>query len=229
MSENAESSAEASPDAAATDAPRNKPRPNTAEGQNSVIPLGWKPTRSQPVPVVRCVQIKRNGERCKRWSLRGYDKCLRHAGPGARMADGNVRQYAEAVIEAGRLRLIDDSDEAIDTLHDLIQPGSGEGIRLKAATEILDRAGIRGGYEVKSEQEIIVSGAEAIRDRLSKLASGAAAVDDMRNRRTAADDDPDDIVDAELVEDEQLSLFDLPSPADPDPDPDPQPDTDGEQ
>lgn len=185
------------------------PRSVTAAGQNSNVPLNWKPTKAEPVPVVRCVQIKKDGDRCGRWSIRGYTKCIVHSGPGALMPDGNVSKYAESVIEAARLRLIDSTDGALDVLHELTQPGSGEAIRLKAATEILDRAGIRGGFEVKVEAEIIESPAELIRKRIDELKKGADAAAKMKSDAEAAA--LGDIVDAELVDDpDQPGLFDLP-------------------
>lgn len=194
-------------------APEQNPGGKGPLAQNSIIPLNWKPTRAQPVPVVRCVQIKKNGDRCGSWSLRGYDKCIRHAGPGAKMPDGNVNKYREAVIEAARLRLLDASDDAVNTIQDLMQPGSGEQIRLKAATEVLDRVGIRGGFEVKVDEEVTISASDEIKKRLSQLSAGASAVQQMREKgRARAEDDSDtDIVDAELVNDDdaQLALFDI--------------------
>lgn len=123
------------------------------------------------------------------------------------MPDGNVQKYAENVIEAARLRLIDCSDDAIDTINQLMQPGTGEAIRLKAATEVLDRAGIRGGFEVKVEGEIISSPADELQKRMDKLREGALAVQRMKDERDA---ESADVVDAEIVEeeDEQLALFD---------------------
>lgn len=185
------------------------PSARDAASQNSNVPLGWKPTPSEPVPVVRCVQIKKDGNRCGRWSIRGYTKCIVHAGPQARMADGNVSKYAEAIIESARLRLIDNTDMALDQLFELAQPGSGESIRLKASTEILDRAGIRGGFEVKIDAEITESPAEVIRKRIEELKKGADTAAKMRADREA--ELSGDIVDAELVEDpDQPGLFDLP-------------------
>jgi hypothetical protein len=181
------------------------PRALTAHEQGSEIPLGWKPTATEPVPVVRCVQIKRDGDRCKNWSLRGYTKCRKHAGPGYAMKDGNVQKYAEAVIEAARLRLIDSSDMALDTLIELAQPGTSEGIRLKAATEVLDRSGIRGGFEVKVDQQVTVNAADEIQARLAKLKAGADAVQRMKD--AAASEDDEEILDGEVVEDEQDTLF----------------------
>ena len=185
----------------------DEPKPeNTPAGQDSVVPLGWKPSLRAPVPVIRCTQIKKNGSRCGRWSLRGYDKCIVHSGPGARMKDGNVQKYAEAVQEAARLRLLDDSDKALDLLHEFItQPGTSEQIRLKAATEVLDRAGIRGGFDVKVDVEVTQNPSEEVRTRLAELAKGAKTVEDMKARALAEAEaeraEAEQIVDAEVVED----------------------------
>lgn len=176
------------------------PAGKTAEEQGSEIPLGWKPTATEPVPVVRCVQIKKDGLRCKNWSLRGYTKCRKHCGPQGLMKDGNVSKYAAAVIEAARLRLVDEADLALDTLIDLAQPGTSEGIRLKAATEVLDRAGIRGGFEVTVDQTVTVNSSELVSERLQKLAEGARAVERMRAEHDA------EVVEGEIV-DEQETLF----------------------
>lgn len=180
-----------------TEAPELNPSGNGPAAQGSIIPLGWKPSPAQPVPVVRCVQIKKDGERCKRWSLRGYTKCRRHAGPGA-MEGGNVQKYAESVIEAARLRLVDSTDDALDLLNYFIhQPGTSEGIRLKAATEVLDRAGVRGGFEVKVDGEVKVDASDEVAKRLKKLAEGAAHVEQMKRQARGEDAD---VVDAEVID-----------------------------
>ena len=179
----------------------------SAAQQGSEIPVAWRPKPSEPVPVTRCSQIKKDGTRCKRWSLRGYHKCKSHAGPGAMMPDGNVNKYREGVIESARLRLIDMSDEALDTIWQLAQPGTGEAIRLKAATEILDRAGVRGGFELDVTGEVTVSPTDEIRKRLLELKKGAEEVEKMKAERQAELEG--DIIDADVVDDsEQLSLFD---------------------
>lgn len=183
--------------------PELNPRAKSAEAQGSVVPLGWKPTRAAPVPVIRCAQIKKDGYRCGRWSLRGYDKCIKHAGPQALMKDGNVNKFAEAVIEAGRLRLVQDTDKAIDVLNDLLGPQSSEGIRLKASTEILDRAGVRGGFDIKVEGEVTVNASDEIAERLKKLADGAAHVKKMREEAQAErDQELADVIDADVVSDD---------------------------
>lgn len=122
------------------------------------------------------------------------------------MKDGNVSKYSQAVIEAARLRLIDDSEKALEVLDQLLQPGSSEGIRLKAATEVLDRAGIRGGVELKVDAEITTNPSEEIASRLTKLAEGARAVEEMKRKLQ----NDADVVDGEVVaesDDEQDTLF----------------------
>ena len=184
------------------------PGGKTAEAQGSEIPLGWKPSRAAPIPVVRCTQIKADGIRCKRWSLRGYDKCIKHAGPGALMPEGNVNKFTEAVIEAGRLRLVGDTDKAIDVLNDLMSTQSSEGIRLKAATEILDRAGVKGGFDVNVEVQVTENPADEINARLAKLAQGAATVKKMRAEVQAQHASAEhDVVEGEIIDDEQETLF----------------------
>lgn len=185
--------------------PEPNPSGNSALAQGSNVPLGWKPTPNAPVPVVRCTQIKKDGIRCGRWSLRGATKCYKHLGNGGALK--NVEEHRKAVVEAAKLRLIDNADMALDTLEALMQPGSGEAIRLKAATETLDRAGVRGGLEITVDGEVTVSSADEIRKRLAGLKEGA---DEVRKMRAAMEAEADaDIVDGEVIEDsEQLTLFD---------------------
>lgn len=189
---------------APSERPAKDPTGNSPVDQGSVVPLGWKPTKREPVPVVRCVQIKKDGERCKRWSIRGYTKCKRHAGPGALMPDGNVSKYAAAVVEAARIRLIDEVDPALDGLVALSQAmGTADAIKLKAYTEILDRAGIRGGIELDVNVEhTIDSPVDEIKRRIQELKKGSAAVEKMRH-------EAEDVVDAEIIE-EDTPLFELP-------------------
>lgn len=197
------SAAEALPE---PEEPENEQNPHakSAADQNSVVPLGWKPTASKPVPVVRCVQIKKDGLRCNRWSIRGYTKCFVHSGRGSLE---NVNKYAAEIIEAGRLRLIDETDAAIDTLHFLMEPGTGEGIRLKAATEVLDRAGIRGGYEVDVAVEEVGSPVDELKKRILELKKGAEA----RQRMQEGTYDDEDVVEGEVLED-QPALFEFEHP-----------------
>lgn len=142
---------------------------NSAAEQGLNIPMDWKPTVAEPVPVVRCTATKNNGERCRKWSLRGTTVCIRH---GAQLP--NVREHANAVVESARMRLVGLADEAIDTLEDLVQPGTGDAIRLKAAESILDRIGVKGAMEMKVEVTTNAAPSETISERLADIAKRLA-------------------------------------------------------
>jgi hypothetical protein len=157
-------------------APVNRSRSagkNSAEDQGTNIPMGWKPTVKEPVPVVRCTGTVRNGPRtglrCPNWSLRGATVCLQHGGHLP-----NVRQHAQDVVEAARLRILGLADLAIDTLEELIDPSVGAAIRLKAATELLDRGGIKGAPDLTVEVEHKISASEEINKRLATIANRLA-------------------------------------------------------
>ena len=123
---------------------------NSAREQESNIPKGWKPTLDKPLPVVRCTGTIRNGdragERCGRWSIMGHDKCMVHGGHLP-----NVQKAAQTKVEAAKLRLIEDADLAVDTLFELLKPGTADNVKLGAAKEILDRAGVKGAIDVNVE------------------------------------------------------------------------------
>lgn len=162
-----------------------------------VVPGGWRPSLKEPVPVMQCTAPRTNGERCKRWSLRGTNVCQKHGGQLA-----SVQAHAAAVVEAARLRLYDLGDKSVDTIEALMEPGTADGIRLKAATEVLDRVGIRGGTDSTLSVEVTnnTPPAELLTQRLKRIAD-RSAVNPVHS--------PDDIVDAEVVADDQDTLFDL--------------------
>ncbi len=170
-------------------------RVNTPERQGTNIPQGWKPSLDKPVPVVRCHHIfgdnhERAGERCGRWSLRGSLKCYRHSGNGNLK---NVEEYRQAIIAAARLQMVESVPDAMDWLLDLGAHSNADNVRLKAATEILDRAGIRGGIEISADVQVTdVTPAAALAERLGKLKAAADEVA-RREREEAAAETPDTI------------------------------------
>jgi hypothetical protein len=169
------------------DEPVLDPSARTAEGQGSNVPLKWKPTAREPVPVVRCTAIRANGERCKRWSLRGTTTCIKHGGQLP-----VVQDHANAVVEAARLRLVGLTDLAIDQIEDLMQNATGEGIRLKAAQDVLDRSGVKGAVEIDVTVKQEETAAERVRERLAEISARIIKQDEPKQ---------EDVVDAELIED----------------------------
>jgi hypothetical protein len=73
-------------------------------------------------------------------------------------------------------------------------------VRLKATTEILDRAGVRGGMDINLDVEVTDgrSPAQIVQERLLALAEGAART--QRLLDVLGDDSGEQVQDAEVVE-----------------------------
>ena len=149
------------------------------------------PKRQPLAQPQRCRIVKTDGIRCMLWSSgRIKDDGL------CRMHLKTQRKPGEDV-ERARKKLIQAAPYAVDILEDLMENAVSEPVKLKASTEILDRAGIRGGMELDVGVDVTDSRspAQIINERLARLATGA--------QRTARDlIDETDIQDAEVVVDE---------------------------
>lgn len=137
----------------------------SATQQDSNIPQGWKPTPNAPIPVIRCTAIKRDGTQCQKWSVRGVTVCTKH---GAHLP--SVQKAAAERVSTARLQLMGSTGDAFEVLESLMQPGVAEGIRLKAATEILDRAGLKAGMEIAVTVEHVGSPLDDIMNQLEIIA-----------------------------------------------------------
>lgn len=144
----------------------------------------------------RCRQIKDDGIRCMLWSSgRPKDDGL------CRIHLRSVKHKTSDDIERARQKLVQAAPYAVDMLEDLMENAESEPVKLKAATEILDRAGVRGGIEIDSTVNLDVRpAASVIAERLQRLALGAAEA----NAKLA--DAGIDIVDAEVVIEEKPVL-----------------------
>jgi hypothetical protein len=184
------------PDTAIPEVPDLHPEPvnnsrnagkNSAAEQGLEIPMGWKPTIAEPVPVVRCTATSTTtGERCKRWSIRGTTICQTH---GGRLP--NVVEHSQAVVESARLRLFGLAEEAVDAVADLVQQGTNDAIRLKAAEMILNRTGLKDAVEIQVEVKQSANLSEEINKRLAI----------MRERREAAEKEAEE---AELIDEGEI-------------------------
>lgn len=199
----------------AEDGTVDKRRINTPDRQNTTIPQGWKPTVRKPIPVVRCVHVwpdghERQGERCNKWSLRGSQRCYFHSGRGNLK---NVEQYRQAIIEAARLQLTESVPDAMDWLYDLGAHSTADNVRLKAATEILDRGGLKSVDQIEIDLHVSdgLSPAAALAERLDKLKKAADFIAEHERKTNSAalelaaaraDTADADVVDAEIVEDD---------------------------
>jgi hypothetical protein len=132
------------------------------------IPVG---SRKAPAALPhRCNQIKSDGIRCLLWAS-GREK----DGGLCRIHLRTIRKPG-ADVERARLKLAQGAPAAVDVLEDLMENAESEPVKLKAATEILDRAGVKGGYEFDVNVEVTDArpASQVIMERLERLAAGAA-------------------------------------------------------
>jgi len=118
----------------------------------------------------RCRQVKDDAIRCMLWSsgrLKDDGLCRVHL--------RHVKKNPSDDIERARKKLVQAAPYAVDVLEDLMNSAVSEPVRLKASTEILDRAGVRGGIELDGNINVTDgrSAADIISERLGRLASGA--------------------------------------------------------
>ena len=141
----------------------------------------------------RCRHIKEDGIRCMLW------------GSGRPKDDGLCRVHLRSLkhktsddIERAREKLVQAAPYAVDKLEELMEFAESEPVKLKAATEILDRAGVRGGVEIDTNVTMDVRpAAQIIAERLDRLSSGALS-EAIRLAKDGVD-----VVDAEVVEEEK--------------------------
>lgn len=147
----------------------------------------------------RCRMMKSDGIRCMLWaSGRPKDDGL------CRIHLRTIRKPGEDV-ERARRKIIQAAPYAVDVLEDLMENAESEPVRLKASTEILDRAGIRGGQDLNVEVEVTMArpAAQVIAERLARLADGATSMSArLRALEESDETDETDIVEAELVVEE---------------------------
>jgi hypothetical protein len=148
----------------------------------------------------RCKAIKDDGIRCQLWSGgRGADDGL------CRVHLGSLRNKPTDSVERARSRLTQATPTAVDVLEQLMDNAESEPVKLKAATEILDRAGIRAGIDINTDVTLDVRpAASIIAERLQRLATNAIEA----QRRFEDSQAPETViveeqtVDAEVVEDD---------------------------
>jgi hypothetical protein len=94
---------------------------------------------------------------------------------------------------------------AVDVLEEMMETAVSEPVRLKAASEILDRAGVKGGFEFDVNVEITDgrTPAQIVMERLARLKQGAENTAQLLAATTSIQD-ADVIIDAEIQDDEEI-------------------------
>jgi len=120
----------------------------------------------------RCRIVKSDGIRCMLWSS------------GRIKDDGLCRVHLKTQrkpgedVERARRKLMQSAPYAVDVLEELMETAISEPVRLKASTEILDRAGVRGGMDIGVDVEVTDARtpAQIVAERLARLSQGAIIV-----------------------------------------------------
>lgn len=143
----------------------------------------------------RCRQVKDDGIRCLLWSSgRPADDGL------CRIHLRYNKHKTSDDIERAREKLMQAAPYAVDKLEELMVSAELEQVQLKAATEILDRAGVRGGVEIDTTVNVDVRpAATVIAERLNRLANGALT-NAARLAEATGVPAEEEIIDAEVVE-----------------------------
>lgn len=166
----------------------------TAAEQGVNVPKGWRPTFAKPLPSVKCTANRRDGQPCGAWSLAGATVCLKHGGHLP-----NVKAAVEERKAAARLLFVDASGDAAETIEYLARFATQENVRLAAAKEVLDRAGIKGGADITVEHEHVLAPSKMLGDKLEEMAK--RILKERENEFTA---DPElDIIKSEVVQEDE--------------------------
>jgi hypothetical protein len=143
----------------------------TKAWQKEQVDGGPKSDKRAPAALPhRCRITKLDGLRCMLWSsgrLKDDGLCRVHL--------KSQRKPGEDV-ERARRKLMQSAPYAVDVLEDMMENAISEPVRIKAAAEILDRAGIRGGIEIGVDVEVNESRtpAQIVMERLVRLREGVA-------------------------------------------------------
>lgn len=116
-----------------------------------------------PTETVTCKATARSGERCKRRPIPGGTVCAMHGGK------------APQVQEKAKERLLAAADPAARRLIGLMRQKDNEQVALRAAMDILDRAGLQAIAKIEAEVTLEVkSPRELLAQRLKQLADRKA-------------------------------------------------------
>lgn len=160
---------------------------------------GPKSDRRAPAALPhRCRMMKSDGLRCLLWSS------------GRIKDDGLCRVHLKTVrkpgedVERARRKLMQAAPYAVDKLEELMESAVNEQVALKASTEILDRAGVRGGTELDIGVDVTDRrpASQILSERLARLAAGAQSVLAAATNN-GEDGEAGEVIDAEVVEEEE--------------------------
>lgn len=145
-------------------------------------PKSWKPTLDKPYPPVRCESENGRGMQCANSAVNGGKYCPAHS-------TKEDRKQAQEMIQMARLRMVDLADQAIDTIKELMEPGTADAVRLKAATEVLDRSGVVKGETISIQLEQSNRGADIVAEKIAAIRDRKKADEEIISVEEVTEDD----------------------------------------
>jgi hypothetical protein len=157
-------------------------------------------------PPMRCRAKRMDGKRCQNWCgglIINDGLCKTHISTKAN-ADDN---FGSNIVQKARNRLINASLRAVEGLEELAEGAESEPVRLNAYKTILDRGGIREGFEIEQKVDVtVVSAEQIVRDRLAEIAKRAGQRIELEAAISMSPEPTEEnteiIVDAVVVEEE---------------------------
>lgn len=149
----------------------------------------------------RCRYVKSNGVRCLLWTAgRNSDDGLCRTHLGSKNADAGA-----GAVNRARQRIMQAAPYAVDIMEEMAMHATSEIVRQRAAEQILDRAGVRGGVEIEHKGEVEIKPAkDMLAERLKILAENTVKQKEFEadiQRALDSGKPQEDIVDADIVED----------------------------
>lgn len=140
------------------------------------LSVGWQPTTRRPIPTQKCATIKKDGNPCGNRSVRGTGLTA-GSSPRCRMHGGQlptVKQHAEEIVNAARIQLTDSTPDAVRVIMEIMKSSStASNVRLAAAKEVLDRAGVKSGADMTIEVTNNILPSEKIMKKLASMRDDA--------------------------------------------------------
>ena len=167
--------------------------------------MGHKSTSTDLTPEPKDIVCEHvfptSGRRCGKPGLPGFtfelelpgeptrlgSYCFRHGGDIPA-----VQEHARKVVTAGRMRLVENTDLAVDTLLDLIAFAQKEDIKFRSAVELLSIVGVKGAAQLEVTVSQGESGADRVRRRLEETRDRMLSVGVVEATIIADPDDEED-------------------------------------
>lgn len=154
------------------------------------------PEHKLPILPTRCTRSRADGSRCWQWSWpseSAHGFCRTHAPKFAFNATAQIAQLNDAA----KMRLSQLTEPAMAALEDLVLNSTVPHVKLKAATEILDRTGMRGGSELTISGQVdhtLETPSEQVMKKLQDLQ------EKLQPKAVEATQPDEVIIEAEIVE-----------------------------